>query len=248
MSEAKSGIRPIQEKFLQNNYLMAIEFLEGFVFGRVIRRRICQYKPLALVDTTGAVVNINPKTHQPELRFLDPRNPAVDVLFLDRATIAGYAIIYHGAIGIMPQYIYMYPRFPEGKEIPGKFPIIDPIRPVEGDFIGYINSLKSPYEEPTDFVEWVIPPYIHVGAEYYNWDEQRAHQPVLNLLFALYFFEVLRPPKHAKLISQIARRAIPAAFLTVGWGDKPEPIGDMLMKEWKVTPLSIDEAIELWKP
>jgi len=115
------------------------------VFGRVIRRRICQYKPYSLIDATGATVDIAADTYQAELRFRDPRNPKISILYLKTSTNAGWPWFLHGGIGIKPQYIYMYPRFPEGKEIPGKFPIIDPIRPVEGDFIGYINSLKSPY-------------------------------------------------------------------------------------------------------
>lgn len=237
------GIVPIVEKFLQPNYLFAMEFREGFVFGRVVRRRICQYKPYALIDSTGAVVNIAADSAQAELRFRDPRNPDVDILYLDVTTNSGYPWILHGSIGIMPQYIYMYPRFPEGKDIPGKFPNVDPIRPSAGDLLGYVNSLKSPYEEPTDYIEYVIPPKLHISAEYYNKDAARAHQPVLNLLFALYWFQALTEKKNARLISQIAARSVPAAFLTVGFGDFPQELGDTLKKEWAVEPMSLEEAL-----
>lgn len=239
------GIVPIQKKFLQNNYLFALEFAEGFVFGRVIRRRICQYKPWPLIDSNGNAVDISPSTHQDELRFRDPRNTENDILFLPTTTNAGYPWIMHGSIGIKPQYIYMYPRLPETKDIPGKFPNIDPVRPSDGNDVAYVNSLVSPYEEPTDFVEYVIPPLIHMGAEYYNKDPNRSHQPVLNLLFCVYWFQVLNPATHAVLISKIAAREVPAAFFTVGFGDKPLEMGGDLKKDWKITPISLEKALSL---
>jgi len=188
-------------------------------------------------------VNIDADTAQAELRFRDPRNPDVDVLYLNAATNSGWPWFFHGGIGIMPQYIYMYPRFPEGKDIPGKFPNVDPIKPSAGDLLGYVNSLKSPYEEPTDFFEYIIPPKLHIAAEYYNKDGARAHNPVMNLLFALYWFQALTKEKNARLISQIAARSVPAAFFTVGFGDFPQELGDTLRKEWDVEPMSLEEAL-----
>lgn len=242
------GVMPIVEKFLQPNYLFAMQFREGWIFGRVVRRRICQYKPYSLVDPalpSPYIVNIAADSPQAELRFRDPRNLDVAILYLEVTTNSGYPWFLHGSIGIMPQYIYMYPRFPEGKDIPGKFPNVDPIRPSKGDLLGYVNSLKSPYEEPTDYVEYVIPPKLHIGAEYYNKDTARAHNPVMNLLFALYWFEALTREKNARLISQIATRSVPAAFLTVGFGDFPQELGDTLKKEWAVEPMPLEEASAL---
>ena len=236
---------PIHEKFLNNNYLVAIEFKQGFVFGRVIRRRICQYKPYKLIDSNGIAVDIPPSTHVGEFRFRDPRNTDVDILYLDSATSGGYAWIMHGAIGIKPEYVRMYLRIPEGKDIPGKFPAIDPIRPKMGDDVGYVSSLESPYECPTDFAEIVIPPMVHVGAEYYNTDPARSHQPVLNLLFCVYWLQLLDPDKHGQLIGAIATRKIPATFLTTGVGDTPLDLPTSVLREWAVEPLSLDEASTL---
>lgn len=242
------GVVPIEKKFLQPNYLFAMQFREGFTFGRVIRRRICQYKPYSLIDETGATVNIAPNSAQAELRFRDPRNKDVDILYLDTSTNSGWPWLLHGGIGIMPQYIYMYPRFPEGKEILGKFPNVDPIKPSAGDLLGYVNSLKSPYEEPTDAVEYVIPPKLHIGAEYFNKDTRRAHNPVMNLLFSVYWFQTFTRAQHPHLIAAIAKRMVPAAFLTVGFGDLPQELGSDLAEDWKVEPMSLDEAAVLASP
>jgi len=239
------GIRPIWEKILQNNYLFALEFSEGFVFGRVIRRRPCIYKPWALIDSDGTAITISASSHQSELRFRDPRNTEDDILYLGTSTNSGYAWILHGSIGIKPEQILMYPRFPETTDIPGKFPSIDPIRPDQGDKTGYVNSLYSPYETPTDFVEYVIPPLQHLGAEYYNTDPNLNLRPVMHLLFAVYWFQILKPSTHRSLIGKIATREVPAAFLTVGWGKKPVEMGGILKDDWKVEPISLEEAATL---
>ena len=249
-------MKPIREKILERNYLFALEFSEGFVFGRTIRVRLCQYKPWPLIDSAGTAMDIAASSHQAELRFRDPRNTENDILYLNTSTKDGYPWILHGGIGIRPSQISMYPRFPEGQDIYGKFPNIDPIRPSTGDKVGYVSELESPYDDPTDWIEYVIPPGQHIGAEYYNHDAERAHQPVLNLLFAIYWFQVLNTwvseerkeevsPKHAKLISAIATRSVPATYLTVGFGDRPLDLGDILRRDWRVVPLSIEAAAAL---
>ena len=164
------------------------------------------------------------------------------MLYLKKDTSNGYAWFFHGAIGIKPQYINMYPRYPEGKDIPGKFPEVDPIKPRDGDNLGCINSLNSPYLEPTDHVEIVIVPGLHLGAEYYNKDAARAHQPVMNLYFALYWAQMFTTERQATLMRRIALREVRASFLTAGFGDQPQSIGD-LAADWRVTPMSLDEAI-----
>jgi len=237
------GIVPIVKKFLEPNYLCALQFREGFVFGRIVARRICQYKPWQLIDSEGTVLDIAADSAQAEQRFRDPRNPSNDILYLDTSTNAGFPWFFHGSIGIKPQYVYMYPRFPETKEIPGKFPEVDPIRPSTGDFLGYVNSLNSPYEEPTDYVEWVIPPHLHVGAEYYNQDPNRDHNPVMNLLFALYWFQPFSTTTYPNLIRRIASREVPAAFLKVGFGDFPHDLGSTLRRDWDTEPLTLDQAL-----
>jgi len=242
------GIIPIEKKFLQHNQLFAIEFREGFLFGRVIRRRICQWKPWPLIDADGNTVDITAGSPQPESRFRDPRNPANDILYLDSSTNAGRPWFFHGAFGIKPQQINMYLRYPEGDIIPGKFPEVDPIRPTSGDDISPINSLVSPYEQPTDYVEVIIQPGVHIAAEYYNKDEKRNHQPVLNILFSLYWVQFFKIATHPTLISDIALKryeGAKAVFFKAGFGDFPHDLGPQLVKDWDVKPMTLDEAVAL---
>ena len=244
MLEDIRGIKPIQEKFLETNYLFAMEFRQGFVFGRVIKRRICFYKPWPLIDENGnAVKCTTANPHRGPYWFRDPRNTANDILYLSETTKANWPWFYHGSIGVKPQFINMYPRVPERQEGPGRFAGIDPIRPSAGQDVGYVNSLYSPYEKPTDFVEYIIPPKIHMDVEFYNKDADRGHRPVCNLLFALYWFQVLNPPIHRTLIRRIALREVPAAFFTVGFGDFAYEMASDLQHDWQVELMTLDEAI-----
>lgn len=233
------GVKPIAERFLYPNYLLALQVREGFYFGRVIRRRICNYKPLELVNTSDADVDISASTYQSELRFRDPRDTSKDVLYLDKETDSGLAWFYHGAFGIAPSWIRMYLRYPEGDIIPGKFPNLNPTRPNQGDSFGYLNSTQSPYDQPTDYMEIVLPPKVHLGAEFYNCDADRAHQPVLNALFALYWVELFNESKSPDLIRGIASRSLPASYLTCGFGDDAY---DTTPDEWDAEPLTLEEA------
>lgn len=234
-AELLKGIIPIQKKFLQRNQTFALEVREGFIFGRVIRRRICQWKPWPLIDANAATVDITNLTTQAELRFRDPRNPANSLLLLKSSTDSGWPWFFHGAFGIDPQYINMYLRYPEGDIIPGKFPNIDPIRPQAGDNISMLNSLVSPYEQPTDFNEVIIIPTKEIGAEYYNVDEIRRHNPVLNILFCLYWVQLFRYDTHPSLIADMALKryeGAKATFLQHGFGNQPEELGPQLAKDW----------------
>lgn len=242
------GYTPIAEKFLENNFLFALSFREGFLFGRTLHRRFTSYKPWNLIDADGTTVDILPATAQAELRFRDPRNNEKDILFLSTSSNANHPWFFHGAFGIKPQHVRMYLRQPEGEIVPGKFPNLNPIRPSQADHLGYIDEINSPYEKPSDYVEVVIPPLMHIAAEYYNRApaaEKRRHQPVVNIQFCLYWVEFFRAETHPDLISDIAarrREGAKASFLKVGLGDFPHDLGTTLRDDWKVIPMKIDEA------
>lgn len=242
------GISPIVDRFLLRNHFLALEFKEGWLFARVVRRRIMHYKPYSLIDAAGNTVNIaayDPDnitaSYQAELRLRDPRNKAVDILFMKTSTDAGFPWILHGAIGWKPHQIFVYPRFPEGSDIPAKFPEIDPIQPSAGNFTGYYSGRESPFNKPTDFMEYVLPPGQHVGHELYNYDD-KAHNPVANILFALYHFRLLKPgTAWNRKIRDIALGK-PATFLTVGYTSDPLPLGDTLKKDWDAVPITLEDA------
>lgn len=233
-----SYITPITSKFLDTGYFFGLEFAEGWIFGQVMRHENLFYRPYEAINSAGSTIDIAADSSQSELRFYDPRNTDVDLLFLDTQTDRGFPWFLHGAIGIKPQYIRAYLRYPETKGIPGKFPKGGPIRPQSGEDLGYIDSINSPYTVPSDQVEIVIVPNVHLGVEYYNIDKNRAHRPVLNLQFRLYWF---KPILDENTIIQFIRGKIPWRPLTVGFENRVP----FIYTDWRVQPLPNDEFFRL---
>lgn len=242
--ENNKGVMPIRDKFMQNNFLFALQGYEGWIFGRTVNRRIMEY-PFGLVDADGNAVDISASSHQAEVRFRDPRNAEKDLLYLSQTTEGGYPWFLHGAIGIWPPQINMYLRYPESRDIAGKFPNADPIRPSDGDNVSPLRTDNSPYRSPSDQIELVIPPLLHIGTELYNRDANRNHQPRLRLLFALYFTHLFEEGRDDDMISDIASRRKPATFLTMGFGSRAHDFGNRILEDWGVRPMSLDEAIAL---
>lgn len=229
---------------------MALGYREGWIFGRVIRRRLAQFKPYPLIDSNGNAIDIaeNSFATQGGLRLRDPRNTEDDILHLPTATDRGLPWIMHGALGIKPNAVNMYIRMPEAQSIPGKFPNIDPISPSRGDDLGYVNGLKSPYNNPSEWAELVIPPKQHVDFEFFNKDSGDGswnHQPTLNILFAIYWFQALTTREHHNLIGRIAAREVPAAFFTIGVGDEPLGYDNDIESAWGATTMTLEEATAL---
>ena len=239
------AVPPTELPLRAREALEARDFREGFIFGRVIRRRIVRNKPYKLIDANGNAVDIPANDFQEALLFRDPRNTQNDILFLQNSINSGWPWILHGAFGIKPQQIRVYLRFPRGEAFPGRFPNVDPIRPRSGDDLGYFDELDSPFEEPTDFIEVTIPPQREVEAEFFNVDLLRAHQPRLNILFSVYWFQIWDPevPEQAKIINDIALQRRRAKFLTVGFADMPIDAGTKLLKDWGAKPITLDVAM-----
>jgi len=255
-----TGIKPIWDKFLEDNFVFAMRWRGGankpdvFLFGRVINAMILDYKPWKLIDANGNAVDIEPSTHQGELWFRDPRNTKNDIIYLDTAVSpAGWPWFLHGSFGLEPEPIRMYPRFPLGQgERPGQWPNIEAVNPAQNDHFGYIDSLRSPYEEPTNYREFVVPPRLKIGAEYYNTDDEERIQPIIHILFCKYEFQVLTPDDHAATIREIATRPGRPKFFTVGFGDQPLAPPVEVMNAWlgepkarRVELMTLEEAAAL---
>jgi hypothetical protein len=251
------GIKPITEKFLERNHLFALAFNEGWIFGRVLLAEKKFFKPYALINSAGTAQDIAASSGITELRIYDPRNRDTRLLYLDDATTpdtkgvagpgfrTGLPTILHGAIGLKPSHIRMYVRYPWGKSHFGEFEGLNPISATSsGNYLGYVDGVYSPYEMPTDWLEMWIPPKMDISVEFYNQDV-KIHQPVLNLMFNQYHFMPLSAnnPNHSRVIKLIANRQIPAAFGQCGptRGLKTFDFSN----DWRVTPLSLDEAMTL---
>jgi len=199
-----------------------------------------------MYDEDGSVIDLAASTHQATLRIVDPRSYQKDLLYLNKTTGGqGFPWFFHGAIGIWPPQIYLYPKFPEQGDYFGKFPETTLIRPSQGDRLGYLGHRQSPKDEPTDFLEIVIPPLYHFGVELYNHDTDKAHQPVLGLDFKLYFCQLFKPEKHGDIIADMANDRKKCRFLNVGFGEISFNWDKQYGEDWGIDPIPLEEAMDL---
>jgi hypothetical protein len=246
-----NGTEPMNQRFLRPNDLFMLSFRQGFVFGRVLFAEKMHFKPYKLINAAGTAQEISANTANAELRFRDPRNNAVDLLYIDDETDAmafNLPWIMHGSIGIRPRNnsMRLHIKYPEAKSQFGKFPDADPIQETSsGNFLGYVSGEDSPYETPSDWLQIWIPPKIHIGHEWYN-DDTTSHQPVLNLLFSTYWFQVFRPngpPEEQDMIQKMANRRVPCAIGQCG------PTQNLLQftygSAWGVEPIPLYQATQL---
>jgi len=227
---------------MQPNFLGALRFADGFMFFRVLDRSPFVYRPydqLGIITpgsniqtfpvnfyTAGANAispDLSTKTDVILASNLSPTD-LHDVLYLPGSPTNLQLL--HGAIGVKPNRIRVYPRYPQSEAFMGKWPSLQPPQTQNGDPFAYFDGVDSPFEEPTDYRELVIIPRLHLSFVFYNPGEDSPTQPLLNLRFCLYNIQQFNPagsPYERALIGRIARRDTPASFLTAGSAESPIP-------------------------
>lgn len=230
-------VTSIEEKFLENNNLLALEFREGWLFSRILRGTRIDY------DRHGEVGRILTTATLDAKRFETPA-PAKDILYIEAVTPPS---IIQAAIGISPSMIRAYIHHPEEGTVIGKPPNLDPASYQSGDTYGYISGRQSPYDDPSDFRELWITPQVHITAEWYNPDTY-DHEPLINIKAKLYSLDIFNPngddyEKH--MIRVMAQRKVPCAFESVGNPQNLLGYKEKYKTDWGVEPISIREAARL---
>ena len=226
----------MEDKFLENNNLLALEFAEGFVFSRVLNKKDVSVHNYVMPTITAGGSSTASR--------LNTDNK--DILYSSKLTPPR---ILHCGIGIKPYPIRLYTKYPEGASPMGKPLNLNPVTP--GADYGYIDESMSPLQHPTDANELFIPPNVHLSFEAYNPDSE-AYTPVLNISAREYQLQIFNPypktpiPYFRKIISKMAERSVPTAFGTVGEQGQLISYTDLIDK-WITKPISIQEAVELWR-
>lgn len=263
MTDDEGGVVSIERRFLYPNFLFGLIFQEGYVFGRILRRSIMQYKPfdqLGLLQPGSTQMTfpsalfqnnqISPQnTTQTDVILASGLSPADlhDVLYIPTAEPDVNAFPFlHGAIGVKPSYVRVYPRYPQNESFMGKWPSLNPPQPQNGDPFAYFDGVESPYDTPTDFRQLVIPPGLHMSFQFFLPPQYDQVQPLLNLRFAFYVSQLFDPidgPDWQKnLVGMIATSKVRSTFLTVGSGEQPLSITRINMP---VEAVSIEAAAAL---
>jgi len=204
MSESSEARTSIDEKFLGRRDLFGLEFKEGLVFCEVEDWELLQYRPFTGITSISSSSNSGDDT-------LEEQND--EILFLDKGTKK----VLHGAIGIYPNSMRQYTRYPEGQARRGSWDNLTAPSANTGDDYGYVSGDDSPYGRPTDENEFFIPPNVSISFDFFNPDN-RDRQPKLNLRFREYSVNVLNPAKgpDKNAIARVMRPGSPMPIAPVG--------------------------------
>jgi hypothetical protein len=221
------GVTKIREKFMDEGSLFGLRFRQGYIFLEVTGWEQVKYEPF---NNIGAVDSQSPTGFD----RLDDSN-GDDILFVEK----GQENVIHAGIGMSPGYIRRYTNYPEGQNRLRTMPNLG--IPTAGDNYGYIDGTDSPYENPTDAEELMIPPGVHLDFNFYNPDS-RQREPVLDILTRVYDVRVLNPDnsKDSNMISRIVSPGSPMPVHPVG-STRNQKRYD-LMDSWGVRPISREEA------
>lgn len=224
----------IEQKFFNNNHLVAFLFKEGWIFTRILRGIRIDYKPYSQIGSVSATSTSG------EIRLTDANGD--DILYID--SVLPPRLI-HCAIGFKPHFFKCYIKIPEDYGIMGVPPNILPPKPSDGDPQGSMDGIQSPYDAPTDYRELFIPPTIHITVNFYNPDST-AHEPLLNIKAKLYYLDILKPsiPAHRELIKAMVERKIDASFEVCGDPQNPMMFLDTYRDKWEVEPVSLKEVLK----
>lgn len=224
--------KPIEQKFLDDRDLFALRYAEGLVFLEVEEWEDTEYERYTQLEDIESGTSLDGGYQ----RLEDSSND--DILFIpqdDDTTVL------HVGIGIAPTQIEMFVGYPEGDRSRGSLPNLG-ARPTPGANFGGIDGRDSPYTEPTEEAEFVIPPNRRIGFNFQNTGND-THYPNLKLMIRKYNVSVLDPNGREGEINAIRRVAAPgspAPIKKVGNMDNKAQFN--LSAEWRVQPISLKEA------
>lgn len=221
------GVRPITEKFLDEGSLFGISFSQGIVFLEVTGWEQVKFSPY---DEIGAV---QPGSQSGFQRLNDSSGD--DILFVEKREKK----VLHTGIGMSPRFMRRYTNYPEGEVRLRRMPNLG--TPTGGDDFGYVDGSDSPFNEPTDAEELMIPPGVHLDFNFYNPDnEQRT--PVLNIVNRVYRVRPL-DPNNSDDKKMIERIVAPGSPMPIHPAGSPRRKTDYELKQhWGVEPISREEA------
>lgn len=227
--------KPIQDKFLDRNQLFGLRYKEGVVFLQVRELEDTQFKPFSGLEDIEASTSLDRGFQRLEDTNGD------DILFVDSVTDKFKVI--HVGIGQMPTMVRRFTRYPENSAKLRTIPNIE--IPSTSDPNAYVDGFDSPYDEPTDAEELVIPPGQHLAFDFFNPDTD-DHEPILHIKMRKYVIEVLNPrgtQAEKDAIRRIIRIGSSIPIFPVGSLDNQAQFN--LGKEWGVKPVEINRAREL---
>lgn len=221
------GVEDIKDKFMDEGSLFGLRFRDGYVFLEVTGWEQIKYEPYNQVGTVAS------QSATGFDRLNDPNGNGI--LYIEK----GEEKVIHTALGMEPAFIRRYTNYPEGENRLRVLPNLG--SPTSGDDYGYVDGVDSPYDEPTDAEELMIPPGVHLDFNFYNPDT-REREPILNIVMRVYDIRVLDPQNNEdrNQIQRVVSAGSPMPIHPVGSTRNQDRF--QLQDEWSVNPISRDKA------
>lgn len=207
--------------------LFGLKFSEGYIFLEVTGWEQVKFEPYDNIGTVSADVATNYQNLND--------SSGDDILYVEK----GDEKVIHAGIGMEPGFIRRYTNYPEGENRLRAMPNLG--TPTAGDNYGFVDGTDSPYDNPTDAEELLIPPGMNLDFSFYNPDS-REREPVLNILSRVYNIRPLNPSNRedSQSISRIVSPGSPMPIHPVG--SVRNQARYVLGEEWGVQPISRSAA------
>lgn len=197
----------IQERFLGSRDLLALRYKNGLIFLEVEEYEDIKYEEYSGLESIEPGTSLDGGYQ----RLEDSKND--DILFVpaeDEFTVM------HVGIGVSPSVIEMFVSYPEGTRSRKSLPNLSK-QPTPGSNFGGTDGSGSPYSQPTNKTELILPPKQRASFNFYNPGDD-VHEPLLNIVGRKYKVEVLDPSDNANKnsIKRILNPGSPAPIKAVG--------------------------------
>jgi len=225
-----------QIEWLKTNHRLALEWSNGWTFHRILGVRPTRVDPwIYNFDLLAAGGN------QSHTELKDSENKKL----FDVTENYANKIMYQVGIGISPstKKFRVYPEYPSGTQL-GRILAFDPTRADQGDEWSYFTGEDSPFDYPTDAMEFVFPYKVDAMFALYNADTKK-HRAKFNIMYRTCRFENLDPnvKEQADIIRKIALGTAPAKLFQIGSMIK---LADYTLKpQWNIEPITFKDARKL---
>ncbi len=226
-----SEFNSIEEKFLDRKDIFALEFDEGLVFLQVDAWEQTKFEPFTGVGEIGP---------ESDSGFQRLEHDGDDILHIPDKKEK----VIHASVGHSPAEVRRYTNYPEGENRLRTLPNLSVPRATKGTSYGHIDGTDSPYNNPTDAQELMIPPSTHLDFSFYNPNQNEAVEPVLNIKLREYNVDVINPRRNENIAKRVVQPGSPMPIYPVGGIDTQKRF-DNLRSEWDVEPLSKRQVASL---
>jgi len=225
---------PIRERFLEDRNLFALRYKEGLVFLEVEEYEDTEFDRFTQLGDIESDTSL-------DSGYQNLNDSSGDDILKVPGDASSKTVI-HTALGIAPTQIEVDIAYPDGTRTRGSIPNLSG-NPTSGGQVGGIDGSQSPYNEPTEKTELIIPPKQEVEFNFHNLDTEDSHEPILYIPIRKYRVNVLNINNGMDrgAIKNILRPGSPAPIKSVGNYLQKNEFN--LQNEWGVRPVRREDAM-----